>query len=39
LASEDEQKRSEAEIQKVTDRHITEIDQLVTSKEHEIMAV
>jgi ribosome recycling factor len=39
LASEDEQKRSEADIQKVTDRHIAEIDQLVTSKEHEIMAV
>jgi ribosome recycling factor len=39
LASEDEQKRSEAEIQKVTDRHIAEIDQLVTAKEHEIMAV
>src|SRR5512134_3551253 len=29
LASEDEQKRSEAEIQKLTDRHIAEIDQLV----------
>jgi ribosome recycling factor len=39
LASEDEQKRSEAEIQKLTDRHIGEIDQLVASKEHEIMAV
>src|SRR6478735_8003467 len=39
LASEDEQKRPEAEIQKVTDRHVAEIDQLVTSKEHEIMAV
>jgi ribosome recycling factor len=26
LASEDEQKRSEAEIQKLTDRHIIEID-------------
>jgi len=39
LASEDEQKRSEAEIQKLTDRHIAEIDQLVTSKAHEIMAV
>ena len=39
LASEDEQKRSEADIQKLTDRHIAEIDQLVTSKEHEIMAV
>ena len=39
LASEDEQKRSEAEIQKLTDRHIAEIDQLVAAKEHEIMAV
>src|SRR5215218_7496659 len=36
LASEDDQKRSEAEIQKITDRHITNIDQLVTGKEHEI---
>ena len=39
LASEDEQKRAEAEIQKVTDRHIAEIDKLVTAKEAEIMAV
>ena len=39
LASEDEQKRSEAEIQKLTDRHIAEIDQLVAAKEHEILAV
>ena len=33
LASEDDQKRAEAEIQKVTDRHIAEIDQLVAAKE------
>ena len=33
LASEDDQKRAEADIQKVTDRHIAEIDQLVTGKE------
>jgi ribosome recycling factor len=39
LASEDEQKRAEAEIQKVTDRHIAEIDKLVAAKEAEIMAV
>jgi len=39
LASEDDQKRAEADIQKVTDRHIVEVDQLVTAKEHEIMAV
>jgi ribosome recycling factor len=39
LASEDDQKRSEAEIQKITDKHITEVDRLVVSKEHDIMAV
>jgi len=39
MASEDDQKRSEAEIQKLTDRHITEVDRLVASKEHDIMAV
>ena len=39
LASEDDQKRAEGEIQKVTDRHIAEIDRLVTAKEAEIMAV
>ena len=39
LASEDEQKRAESEIQKVTDRHIVDIDKLVAAKEAEIMAV
>ena len=39
LASEDDQKRIEAEVQKVTDRHVIEIDHLVSAKEHEIMAV
>lgn len=39
LASEDDQKRSEADIQKVTDRHIAEVDRLVAAKEHDIMAV
>ena len=39
LASEDDQKRSEAEIQKLTDKHIAEIDQLVHNKEQEILAV
>src|SRR5215207_2105739 len=38
LASEDDQKRAEAEIQKVTDRHIVEIGRLVAAKEAEIMA-
>ncbi len=39
LASEDDQKKAETDIQKVTDRHIVSIDQLVAAKEHEIMAV
>ncbi|WP_137892094.1 ribosome recycling factor [Ramlibacter sp. 2FC] len=39
LASEDDQKRSEADIQKVTDKHIAEIDRLVAAKEQDIMAV
>ena len=39
LASEDDQKRSESEIQKLTDRHIAEVDRLVASKEQDIMAV
>jgi len=39
LASEDDQKRSESDIQKLTDRHIVAIDQLVTAKEQDIMAV
>jgi ribosome recycling factor len=38
-ASEDDLKRAEADIQKVTDRHISEIDRLVEAKEQEIMAV
>ncbi|WP_332814946.1 ribosome recycling factor [Ramlibacter sp.] len=39
LASEDEQKRAEADIQKTTDRHVAEIDRMVESKEQEILAV
>ncbi|WBY02264.1 ribosome recycling factor [Ramlibacter tataouinensis] len=39
LASEDDQKRAEADIQKTTDRHVAEIDKLVEAKEQEIMAV
>ena len=39
LATEDDQKRTEADIQKMTDKRIAEIDQLVASKEQDIMAV
>jgi len=37
--SEDEQKRCEADIQKITDKHIADIDKLVADKEKDIMAV
>jgi ribosome recycling factor len=39
LASEDEQKRSDADIQKTTDRFIAEVDKLVADKEKEILAI
>ncbi len=39
LASEDDQKRCETEIQKATDKHIAFIDQLVAAKEQDLMAV
>ena len=39
LVSEDDQKRAEADVQKSTDKRMLEIDQLVTAKEQEIMAV
>ncbi|MFN3375643.1 MAG: ribosome recycling factor [Burkholderiaceae bacterium] len=39
LASEDDQKRAEADVQKFTDKHIAEIDALVAAKEQDIMAV
>lgn len=38
-ASEDDHKRSEVDIQKVTDRHVAAIDQLVAAKEQDLMAV
>jgi ribosome recycling factor len=37
--SEDEAKRSEGDIQKLTDKHIADVDALVHQKEQEIMAV
>jgi ribosome recycling factor len=39
IATEDELKRAEGDVQKVTDKHIAEIDQLVANKEKEIMEV
>jgi ribosome recycling factor len=39
LASEDDERRAQDEIQKFTDRFIADVDKLVISKEQEIMAV
>jgi ribosome recycling factor len=39
LATEDDQKRAEADVQKSTDKHIADIDKVVSSKEQDIMAV
>jgi ribosome recycling factor len=39
LASEDDERRAQEEIQKFTDRFIADVDKLVISKEQEIMAV
>ena len=39
LASEDDQKRAEADVPKSTDKRIAEIDALVAAKEQEIMAI
>jgi ribosome recycling factor len=39
LASEDDERRAQDDIQKFTDRCIAEVDKLVASKEQDIMAV
>jgi ribosome recycling factor len=39
LASEDDERRSQDDIQKLTDRTILEVDRLVAAKEHDIMEV
>ncbi len=39
LVSEDDQKRSEADVQKLTDRHIADVDRIVVAKEADVMAV
>ena len=37
--SEDDQRRGETEVQKITDRYIGEVDKVVAEKEKEIMTV
>jgi len=38
-AAEDEERRAQDDVQKLTDRHIAEIDKLLQAKEAELMAV
>ena len=38
-ASEDDQKRAEVDVQKMTDQHIAEIDRLLADKEKDIMSL
>jgi ribosome recycling factor len=37
--SEDEERRAQEEIQKVTDKHIADIDKMIAGKEAELMAI
>ena len=39
LVSEDDERRAQDDIQKLTDRHIAEIDKMISSKETELMSV
>ncbi|HQW09895.1 MAG TPA: ribosome recycling factor [Steroidobacteraceae bacterium] len=39
LITQDDEKRAEVEIQKLTDRHVADIDQQLAAKEKEIMQV
>jgi ribosome recycling factor len=39
LVSQDDERRAEAEVQKLTDKHIGDVDQLLAAKEKEVMQV
>ena len=39
LVSQDDERRAEAEVQKLTDKHIAEVEQLLAAKEKEVMQV
>ena len=39
LVSQDDERRAEGEVQKLTDKHIAEVDQLLAAKEKEVMQV
>jgi ribosome recycling factor len=39
LISQDEERKAETDIQKLTDKHVADIEQLLTAKEKEVMQV
>ncbi len=39
LVSQDDERRAETEVQKLTDKHVAEVDQILAAKEKEIMQV
>ncbi len=39
LVSQDDERRAETEVQKLTDKHVAEVDQLLAAKEKEVMQV
>ena len=39
LVSQDDERRAEAEVQKLTDKHIADIEGLLAAKEKEVMQV
>jgi ribosome recycling factor len=39
MVSQDDERRAETEIQKLTDKHVADIDQLLAAKEKEVMQV
>jgi ribosome recycling factor len=39
LISQDEERKAETDIQKLTDKHIADIEQLLSAKEKEVMQV
>ncbi len=39
LVSQDDERRAETEVQKLTDKHIADVDQLLAAKEKEVMQV
>ena len=39
LISQDDERRAETDVQKLTDKHVADIDQMLAAKEKEIMQV